>query len=107
MNENSVGLNETKTLSELSSDAQKQTGNSVEPGLGGQGAEDVSLDTGQEGQCGSEGRTGPAYRRNGNVARLPKAVRDKVNVMIQDGLTYAEIIERLGEDGKELDYSNL
>ena len=48
-----------------------------------------------------------AYRRNGNVARLPKVVRDRVNLMIQDGVPYGEIIEELGEDGNGLDISNL
>src|SRR5260221_644562 len=28
----------------------------------------------------------PAERRKGNIARLPKALRDKVNQMLQDGL---------------------
>jgi hypothetical protein len=48
-----------------------------------------------------------AFRRNGNVARLPKAVRDRVNLMILDGVPYGEIIEQLGEDGVGLDISNL
>ncbi|HWH69468.1 MAG TPA: phage protein Gp27 family protein [Candidatus Sulfotelmatobacter sp.] len=48
-----------------------------------------------------------SYRRNGNVARLPKAVRDKLNRMIQDGVTYGGIIEQLGEEGKGLTSSNL
>jgi|ERR1051326_1265931 hypothetical protein len=46
-------------------------------------------------------------RRNGNIARLPKTVREKINLMIQDGVTYASIIEQLGEDGKGLAISNL
>src|SRR4051794_11128569 len=46
-------------------------------------------------------------RRKGNVARLPKAVRDKINVMIQDGVPYAAIIKQLGDDGKGLCNSNL
>src|SRR6267154_3104363 len=46
-------------------------------------------------------------RRNGNVARLPKAVRDQINAMIQDGVPYAAVIERLGEAGKGLGISNL
>jgi hypothetical protein len=50
---------------------------------------------------------GARYRRNGNVARLPKAVRDRINMMIEDGVPYVEIIERLGEDGNGLDKSNL
>jgi hypothetical protein len=46
-------------------------------------------------------------RRNGNVARLNKEVRDRINVMIEDGVSYPEIIERLGEDGKGISVSNL
>ena len=38
----------------------------------------------------------PTSRRNGKVARLPKVVRDRVNVMIQDGVPYLGIIEKLG-----------
>jgi hypothetical protein len=45
-------------------------------------------------------------RRNGNIARLPKAVRDKINLMIQDGVPYSAIIKLLGEDGKGLCPSN-
>ena len=41
-------------------------------------------------------------RHNGKVARLRKAVRDRIKVMILDGVTYPRIIERLGEDGKGL-----
>src|SRR3954452_10155212 len=37
-------------------------------------------------------------RRNGKVARLPKVTRDKINLMIQDGVPYLEILNRLGED---------
>jgi len=46
-------------------------------------------------------------RRRGNVARLPKEARDIINGMIEDGVGYREIIERLGEAGKGLDESNL
>src|SRR4051812_18484778 len=46
-------------------------------------------------------------RHNGNVARLPKAVHDKVNRMIQDGYTYTATIEILGDAGKGLIPSNL
>ncbi|MGZ4962951.1 MAG: hypothetical protein ACXWJB_06670 [Limisphaerales bacterium] len=34
-------------------------------------------------------------RRNGNVARLPKSLRDKINSMLDDGATYADIIAEL------------
>jgi hypothetical protein len=40
--------------------------------------------------------------RKGKVARLPKAVRDRINEMIQDGFTYLKIIEALGPDGETL-----
>ena len=39
-------------------------------------------------------------RRNGRIAKLPKRLRNQVNVMLEDGLTYREIVERLGEKGK-------
>src|SRR6185503_14622089 len=47
------------------------------------------------------------WRHNGKVARLPKALRDKINLMIQDGLSYPAIIESLGDAGKELNVVNL
>jgi len=45
--------------------------------------------------------------RTGKVARLPKAVRDKICQMMLDGRTYLQIIAQLGEDGKELNEDNL
>jgi len=47
------------------------------------------------------------WRRNGNVARLPKPLRDKINSMILDGVPYPAIIQSLGEDGKHLNGVNL
>lgn len=47
------------------------------------------------------------HRRRGNVARLPRVVRDRINRMMEDGVPYGEIIARLGEEGKGLDKSNL
>src|SRR5437868_5099842 len=55
----------------------------------------------------TKGSKGGGYRRNGNVARLAKETRDKINMMIRDGVPYAGIIEKLGPEGKELDISNL
>jgi len=46
-------------------------------------------------------------RHNGNVARLPKLLRDKVNTMLLDGVTYPALIKNLGADGKGLIPSNL
>src|SRR6185295_5353645 len=34
-------------------------------------------------------------RRNGNVARLPKSVRDIINEMLRDGFSYPAIIRKL------------
>src|SRR2546428_13037864 len=45
--------------------------------------------------------------RQGRVARLPKAVRDKINLMLLDGHPYAEIIQALGKDGELLNENNL
>src|ERR1043166_2758566 len=45
--------------------------------------------------------------RTGRVARLPKADRDKVNLMLLDGVPYAAIIEALGEQGKSLNEDNI
>jgi len=41
-------------------------------------------------------------RGNGKIARLSKEIRDQVNQMILDGTTYPEIIQRLGDQGKDL-----
>lgn len=46
-------------------------------------------------------------RPNGKVARLPKAVRDQINGWLLDGLSYPEIIQRLGPQGKNLTPNNL
>src|SRR5438045_3252068 len=40
--------------------------------------------------------------RQGRIARLPKAVRDKLNQMLLDGMAYKAIIVALGDDGKSL-----
>src|SRR6476620_937085 len=41
-------------------------------------------------------------RRRGKIAALPEAVREQINVMLEDGVPYANIITRLGETGKSL-----
>jgi hypothetical protein len=46
-------------------------------------------------------------RRNGKVARLPHALREQVNRMIEDGVPYQAIIQNLGEAGKHLTEQNL
>src|SRR4051812_31505513 len=47
-------------------------------------------------------KTGSGRTRTGKVARLPKAVRDRLNNMLLDGVTHKQAILNLGEDGKEL-----
>jgi hypothetical protein len=42
------------------------------------------------------------HTRKGKVARLPLAVRDRLNVMLQDGVPYAQAIKALGADAAEL-----
>jgi hypothetical protein len=39
-------------------------------------------------------------RRNGRVARLPKELRDRVNSLLDDGVTYADIAEQINKAGK-------
>jgi hypothetical protein len=46
-------------------------------------------------------------RRRGKVARLPQHLRDQINRMLDDGLPYKTIIEKLGEAGKHLNEDNL
>jgi hypothetical protein len=46
-------------------------------------------------------------RRTGKVASLPKAVRLRLNHMLEDGLTYPQIIESLGPDGHGLTEDNI
>src|SRR5438045_1885200 len=38
----------------------------------------------------------PNHRRKGKVARLPKPVRDQINEMVLDGISYPEILQTLG-----------
>jgi len=56
---------------------------------------------------GEGGPPHPAGRHTGKVARLPKTLRDQVNLMIQDGATYPAIIRSLGDAGKNLNVVNL
>jgi hypothetical protein len=60
--------------------------------------------------AGASSSSAPAHpaasRRNGNIARLPKHIRDKINTMLQDGVTYAAIRASLGHLGQHLDPSN-
>src|SRR5216117_3492588 len=46
-------------------------------------------------------------RRNGKVARLPVALREQINHMLDDGVPYKTIIEKLGDAGKHLNEDNI
>jgi hypothetical protein len=46
-------------------------------------------------------------RRNGKVARLPFELRQQVNRMLEDGIPYKLIIEKLGPSGKHLNEDNI
>ena len=46
-------------------------------------------------------------RRAGKIAKLPPAVRDQINLLLQDGVPYAQIIARLGDAGNGLNKDNL
>ena len=48
-----------------------------------------------------------SWRQTGKFARLPKTLRDKINTLIQDGVPYQDIIDSLGEVGKDLNIVNL
>ena len=46
-------------------------------------------------------------RRNGKVARLPADLRDQINRMLDDGVPYKVIIQKLGPAGQHLTEHNL
>jgi hypothetical protein len=46
-------------------------------------------------------------RRTGKIARLPKTTRDRINAMIQDGVSYLDIIEQIGPEAAALNEVNL
>jgi hypothetical protein len=47
------------------------------------------------------------HRHTGKVGRLPKEVRDQINQMILDGVTYKKIISQLGPPGVGLTENNI
>ena len=55
----------------------------------------------------SKTKTQKRATRNGNVARLPKAIRDQLNQMLLDGVPYPQIIQRLGEPAHSLSTKNI
>ncbi len=50
---------------------------------------------------------GAGRRRNGKVARKPKAIRDRLNHLLLDGVPYAGIIAALGPEASDLNEDNL
>lgn len=46
-------------------------------------------------------------RRTDKIARLPSAIRVSLNHMLDEGLPYKEIIQQLGEQGKNLSKQNI
>jgi hypothetical protein len=46
-------------------------------------------------------------RRNGKVARLPAAMRDQINHLMDDAVPYKVVIEKLGPAGQHLNEDNL
>ena len=46
-------------------------------------------------------------RRTDKIARLPSAIRVSLNHMLDEGLPYKEIIQRLGDHGKNLSKQNI
>jgi hypothetical protein len=46
-------------------------------------------------------------RRNGKVARLPMALREQINRMLDDGVPYKVIIRKLGPAGQHLNEDNI
>jgi len=45
--------------------------------------------------------------RRGKVARLPFGLRQRINLMLDDGVPYKTIIEKLGDAGKQLREDNI
>jgi len=47
------------------------------------------------------------HKRRGKVARKPKEIRDRINNMLLDGVSYLDIVSRLGPDGADLNDENI
>jgi hypothetical protein len=44
----------------------------------------------------------PKKHLTGTIARLPKEIRWRINALMDDGISYPEIIDSLGEQGKDV-----
>src|SRR2546426_908020 len=49
----------------------------------------------------------PKYRPKGKIAWLPKTVRDRLNALLLEGLSYPAVIKALGADGEGLNVNNI
>src|SRR5947208_1640383 len=49
----------------------------------------------------------PSYRPKGKIAWGPKAVRDRINQLLLEGLSYAAVLTALGPDGEGLNVNNI
>ena len=49
----------------------------------------------------------PSYRPKGKIAWGPKVVRDKINQLLLEGLSYAAVLTALGRDGEGLNVNNI
>jgi hypothetical protein len=63
--------------------------------------------THEESPDAAPSRYHPDRHRKSKIARLSKAIRDQVNTMIQDGVPYLQIIQRLSPDTASLTEDNL
>jgi len=52
-------------------------------------------------------RRQPSYRPKGKIVLLDKAVRDRINQLLLEGLSYPAILTALGPDGEGLNVNNL
>jgi hypothetical protein len=66
---------------------------------------DQNQNQNQEHDC--DGAPSSGNRHNGKISRFPKTTRDQINIWLRDGVTYADIIERLGDLGKDLTIDNV
>jgi hypothetical protein len=50
---------------------------------------------------------GCSHRRTGKIARLPQRIRERINTLLSDGVSYADIISQLAAAGHQLNADNL
>ncbi len=55
-------------------------------------------------QTSAPGQPVLSRRPNGKIARLPREIRDKINLMLQDGLSYPAILQQLQNSTPPLPY---